>query len=405
MNKFWRINISRRLVLSILLILVPQVSIFFILRTLLLDQILENALVNQSLILFNKGIYLASFAIFAFFGSFYLIKTKRKQFFILSFLYRVTAILSILFFKNGIITIVPCFLLGSSFGLGFPSDLSFLADNVEVDKRGRVSGLTLFTTFILVMMILMLSSSYNFSITQNTGVIFALQFTSIGVLFLYSSWNTPPRISISLRKIKENKKFVLYLLPWMMFSLANGANIFFSGMIEVSELSQFATLIQYLSSCIFCILAGIISDYYGRKPTLLIGFVILGVAYSLAPYMINPTIDILSSFFTGIAWSFIMVSFLFTIVGDLSPMGCREIYYAVSGIFWMVIETSLAFVSSVFTILLPVSIVSSILSVSMFLSVIPLLYSSETIPQNKLVDRRISAYFEKVLELLEVRND
>jgi hypothetical protein len=41
----------------------------------------------------------------------------------------------------------------------------------------------------------------------------------------------------------------------------------------------------------------------------------------------------------------------------------------------------------------------------MFFSVIPLLYASETIPQNKLVDRRISNYLEKVLKLLEVDDE
>jgi hypothetical protein len=71
----------------------------------------------------------------------------------------------------------------------------------------------------------------------------------------------------------------------------------------------------------------------------------------------------------------------------------------------MVIETSLAFVSGAYTFLFPISIVSSIISLSMFLSVIPLLYASETIPLNKLVDRRLSDYFENVLKLLEVKEE
>ena len=99
-----------------------------------------------------------------------------------------------------------------------------------------------------------------------------------------------------------------------------------------------------------------------------------------------------------------MVSFLFTIVGDLSIKGCREFFFAINGTLWMVIETSLAFLSTVITILIPVSIISSILSVSMFLSVIPLLYAPETLPQSKIVDRRISNYLQKVLKILEVKD-
>jgi hypothetical protein len=405
MIKFWQLSVSPKKIFLIMLNLVPQLSIFFLLRTFFLDQILENAGLEKNTALLFKGVYLGILALSAFLGSFFLIQIQRRTFFIISFLYRVIAIISILFFKTRMMAIVPCFLLGSSFGLGFPSDLAFLADNVDVEVRGRVSGFTLFSTFIFVMSLLMLSSGFEFSIFKNTLAIFILQFTSIGVLFLYSDWDRLARIPISIRKIRENKKFTLYLIPWILFSLANGIMTFLSAIIEVSELTEIATLVMYLSSCIFCIIAGVISDYYGRKPALLIGFVILGIVYSVVPYMKSPAIDVFSSLLTGMAWSFIMVSFLFTIVGDIGPLGCREIYYAISGIMWMVIETSMAFVSSVVTLQFPITIVSSILSLSMFLSVIPLLYASETIPQNKLVDRRLSNYFENVLKLLEVKEE
>lgn len=401
MKKFWQLNIGVKKFVSIILVVVPQVSIFFLLRKLLLDQILSNAVQSQNTILFYKGIYLASFAISAFFGSFTLIKIQRKKHFIISYLYRLSAILSILFFENSTNIAIPIVFLGSSFGMGFPSDLAFLADNVDIDIRGRVSGYALFFTFIIVMILIMFSSYSNASQTTNTVCIFILQFTSIGVLLLHSSWDFPIRVSISLKKIKENKKFMLFLIPWMIFSLVNGLNIFLTSIIEVSKFSDTATVIQFLSSCIFCIVAGIVADYYGRKPGLLIGFVVLGIVYSLVPYMKVPFIDILTSFLNGMAWSFIMVSFLFTIVGDLSPLGCKEIYYAISGIMWLVIETSFAFISSVVTFQFPITIVSTILSLSMFLSVIPLLYSSETIPPGKIVDRRLNNYFEKVLKILD----
>ena len=100
-----------------------------------------------------------------------------------------------------------------------------------------------------------------------------------------------------------------------------------------------------------------------------------------------------------------MVSFLFTIVGDLSLEGCREIFFAINGTLWMVIETSLAFAANVISIPIPVNIISSLLSVSMFLSVIPLLYAPETLPSSKIVDRRISNYLQKVLKILEVKEE
>ena len=96
-----------------------------------------------------------------------------------------------------------------------------------------------------------------------------------------------------------------------------------------------------------------------------------------------------------------MVSFLFTVVGDLSAGGSRAVYFAVSGVLWILIETGFAFVSGIVHLRLPVGVVSSILSLVMFLCIMPLLYLPETLPRSKIVDRRMSDYFERVLKALE----
>lgn len=405
MVKFWEFKITFQEIITILLIIVPQISIFFLLRTSLLDIILESSLNSQSSILLYKGIYLGALSLSAIIGSYLFKKTKRKTSYLICYIYRIIAILSLIIINKSYLVFIPIFLLGTSYGIGFPIDLSFLADNTEFEERGRVSGFTLFITFVTVVILLVVSNIYDFSISQYALLMLLFQFSSIGSIILFTHWEKTPNISVPVKRIKENKKYMLYLLPWLMFSIANGANIFFSRMVENSELAGISTLIKFASSCIFCLVAGTLADYYGRKPAFLIGFVILGVSYSLNPYINNPLFDILTSLLSGSAWSFIMVSYLFTIVGDLGPHGGKEIYYAISGVNWMVIETSFAFLSSVSYLVLPIGIISTILSASMFIAVIPLLYATETLPEKKIADRLLSNYFNKVLELLNVSDE
>ena len=126
MKNYCQIKVSRAKLLSILVIVVPPISIFFMLRSFLLDQILENALIEQSWILPAKGVYLVALTLSALIGSFILQRIERRRLFMITLIYRIVAILSILVFQNGFSVLIPCILLGSSFGLGFPSDLSFL---------------------------------------------------------------------------------------------------------------------------------------------------------------------------------------------------------------------------------------------------------------------------------------
>ena len=169
MKKYWQIKVPRAKLMSILIVIVPPISVYFMLRSFLLDQILENALLGQGWILSVKGIYLLALTLSALIGSFILQRIERKQLFMITLIYRVIAILSILVFQNGFSVLLPCILLGSSFGLGFPSDLSFLSDNTEVEERGKVSGIALCLTFVTVIVSMIVSTGMEFSISQNMG--------------------------------------------------------------------------------------------------------------------------------------------------------------------------------------------------------------------------------------------
>jgi MFS family permease len=405
MSKYWQITVSRAKLLSILILIVPPISVFFMLRSFLLDQILENAMLSQNWALFSKGVYLFALALSALLGSIYLQRIERKRLFIITLIYRLLAIVSIMVFQDGFSVLVPCIFLGSSFGLGFPSDLSYLSDNTEVEERGKISGISLCLTFVTVMILMMVSTGIGLPIAQNVVILLVVQVISGGIIILNNSWNDPSRISVSISRIMKSRTFLRYMIPWAMFSFVNGSVNFLWQMLDTYEVRPGAVMVQYLASIIFFFISGVVSDYYGRKTTIIVGFVLLGLSYFLVPSIETELIDYSMSIFSGAAWSFIMVPLLFSIAGDLGPKGGREPYYAISGLFWMVIETGFTFISSVVELTLDISIVSSILSLVMFLAVIPLLSIPETLPRSKISDRRISDYFERVLLTLEEEDD
>ena len=401
MSGFWNFKVGRNVLLSILLVVIPPISVFFILRYFFLDDILYGAQLGDSWVLIAKGVYLLALGVSAIVGSVLSQMFNKRRLFTGIIFFRLFSPFLILFFSSGLYVLIPCLFLGASFGLGFPLDLAFLADHTYQEERGRVSGFVLSLTFITFFVLSTVSGIFGFSLTQNTLLLVFLQLLSFGALMMGSLWGENVLPGLSGDPVWKNRVFLMYLLPWSMFSLVNGAVIFLWELVVLSEISAASVVVKYVGSIVFFIVAGIITDYYGRKPALLLGFVLLGFSYFMFPAISSPLIDLIVGLFTGVAWSFIMVSFLFTVVGDLSAGGSRAVYFAVSGVLWILIETGFAFVSGIVHLRLPVGVVSSILSLVMFLCIMPLLYLPETLPRSKIVDRRMSDYFERVLKALE----
>ena len=59
-------------------------------------------------------------------------------------------------FESPIFGLVLSVLLGASFGLGFPACQAFLTESTNIDSRGRVAGIVIFVTFVIVVCTLLL---------------------------------------------------------------------------------------------------------------------------------------------------------------------------------------------------------------------------------------------------------
>jgi hypothetical protein len=89
-----------------------------------------------------------------------------------------------------------------------------------------------------------------------------------------------------------------------------------------------------------------------------------------------------------------------TVPGDLSPRGSREKYYALGIVVPLIIYAGLVAASELLGISVPASSASSVLSIIIFMSIIPLLRAVETLPATKIAEREMSEHLKKVGKIL-----
>lgn len=290
-------------------------------------------------------------------------------------------------------------LLGASFGFGFPSSFAFLADYTSIEERARVSGIVIFVFSIIFLITTFTISFLNYF--QCVFLCVILRSTSFFTLLL-----DPIERVVGVRKswssILTSKGFASYLFPWIMFNIADGALSFVE--LDLPQYETVAMLLKFIGFSAFAVISGLMADRYGRRQPLILGFIILGVSYVIVGLAASPLSWLIMILISSIAWSFITISFQYTVLGDLAPPGSKERFYALGWVVVFVVEMSFLLLSGIFNVSPPTSFVSSVLSIILFLSVLPLLFAPETLPEDKLRARRFKEYIRKVRRLIEREN-
>jgi hypothetical protein len=96
-----------------------------------------------------------------------------------------------------------------------------------------------------------------------------------------------------------------------------------------------------------------------------------------------------------------MVNYFITVIGDYGMYGSKEKLYAIGGFVPFVITMIGPIISKVFSISGSPSLISSILSIMLFIAVIPLLYAPETMDEEIIRVRRFKKHIKKIKEIFE----
>ncbi len=290
-------------------------------------------------------------------------------------------------------------LIGISFGIGMPSCLAYLANNTSVENRGKTSAIVFLLVNLSAFPLAMILSACDIV----TNSIFLASWRVIGLaafaLLKPTIQETESRKPISIESVLHDRSFVLYLIPWLMFSIIDTVETALLTDFFGTQYNSLTYTIKPVIASFSMLVGGLLSDRIGRKRVIMYGFVSLGVAYAIigtAPMLplawnVYLVIDAIAA---GILW----IIFIMILWGDLSTQQSREKYYVIGSIPFLAtaaVPLSMIPLAS----FLQANTAFSLASFFLFLAVLPLMYAPETLPQKKMELRRLRGYVDQAKKL------
>jgi len=397
-------TVSRKILVALTVLYATSFAWFYLIHSFLLEEIFTSLDVDASWIYIGKMLFYSSTALSGLIGSMITERVERRRFLWWWIFFGVVTTASFAVFRELGFCLALSLSLGISFGIGFPSCMAFIVECTAIEERARVFGMSMLLMFIVFILIY-----YTTYMVLHLGLM-ELIFLCVALRAIsFISLRLSPTTEIQEKKVSwlsvfTSRGFILYFFPWLMFNLASGVQHFLESWLRqfyiFQEVALIGLLLQYLSMCIFAFTSGFIGDRSGRKNNFIFGLIILGVSYQVLSLATSPTSYLLTKIISGIAWGFIAPNLL-TVLGDLAATGPKEKFFAVGGLVPLLVPFIFQWLSKVIFISINSSLMSSILGVTLFLSVFPLLYAPETLPEDKVRARRFSEYLKKVRTLIQ----
>ena len=308
--------------------------------------------------------------------------------------------LSLVFFGGLAFALIVSVFLGVSFGLGLPTSMAWVANSVAIDKRGRVAGITILITFIMAFITLGLYRVIGGGII--TLVVLAAVIRSVSCLGFIKTENP-----IDTKKAKTDfsksqlREFSFYIIPWLIFTISSG--LAWNLVPDLPEYTFYINLgyvVRFILIAFFGFVWGIVADRKGRKGPVVIGLVLLGISYFLLGFVESPYSVLAYLSLAGVAWGSFFTMYLI-IPGDLSIPVEREKFYAIGTILPIVILFSLGMIPENLSVFFSENAFSQILSLLLFLSIIPIIRAKETLPKQEMRRRELEDYTDKLGRVIQ----
>jgi MFS family permease len=291
-------------------------------------------------------------------------------------------------------------LFGVFLGVGMPTCMGYYTDCIPVEKRGRVSGIVMLASGIGIFAFGDVAIS-NPLVLGATLAGWRLSSLIIFLMVKSSKKMEQKNVIPSYKLVISQQSFILYFIPWFMFSLVN----YLSGLLQLNLVGTYAgilTLFQTVIMGIFAVLGGFLLDSVGRKRIAIAGFVMLGLGASVLgvfpesifSWYFNAIVD-------GVAWGFLLVLFIVTIWGDLSHSASSDKYYAIGVLPFFASKFLDVTIGGYIAKLVPPYALFSFVAFFLFLAVLPLVYAPETLPEKQIKERELKSYIEKAKKAKE----
>jgi MFS family permease len=292
-------------------------------------------------------------------------------------------------------------LFGVSFGLGLPASMGYFADCTHIENRAKLGGVILcingLGAFLLGIITVddIILQALTLAIWRGCGLI-------IFLMIKPARENEEKHRSVSFASILGQKSFILYFIPWIMFSLIAYLGLPVQLNILEPNLVNLFSIVESALAGIFAIVGGFLSDIVGRKRVAITGFIMLGLGYAmLGIYPENLASWYFYTLVDGIAWGIFYVIFIMTIWGDLSFESSSNKYYAIGGLPYFISNFLRLIIGSYIAETVSAYAIFSLTAFFLFLAVLPLMYAPETLPEKKIRDRELKHYIEKAKKAKE----
>jgi len=297
--------------------------------------------------------------------------------------------------------LIVSLLFSVSFGFGLTAAMASFADSTVPENRARSGAIVLLSMFLGTVI---LRSTMTANIFMDSLILACWRALSL-IAFVFISLkkvNIDIVTEPSLISILKERSFVLYLIPWTVFSLVNYLAWPINAKVYGEELINISALTESIIAGAFAIVAGLVSDVMGRKRVILAGFILFGLGYAVIG--IYPS-NIISWYFymvvDGVAWGIISVIFLLTLWGDLAHNKPSEKYYAIGILPYSLSSFMRLTVGSFIVERISPYAIFSFAAFFLFLAVLPLMYAPETLPEKKIRERELKQYVEKAKKIKE----
>lgn len=371
------------------------------------DDIFSGIINNELWLNIGNLLFLSSVIASAIIGSVIADKVNRKKLMLSLVLFGLLSSVPLMFLRDATVALFSCILLGASFGSLLPLVQSFFADSTIPEERGRISGFLILSTFIFSIFAMIVTQLFSLDSIGMLLITFGLKLTGL-LPFLLVSIDEKVEKSKPWSQVLKSKDFGIYLLAYILFNVCSGlvSFIWYGRPYPRDAVNAFeaanasATVLRYFGVAILAVITGFLADKIGRKKPVIMGVVLLGVAYALVGLTLTPQTFFLQLIISGLAWGILIV--IYNIIpADLAFPGSEYKFYTLGIIIPFILYTGINS-GGRFLIFNPeLDIFSTILSIVLFLSVIPILYAKETLSESKMRTLRLKEHIEKVEKVIK----
>jgi len=164
--------------------------------------------------------------------------------------------------------------------------------------------------------------------------------------------------------------------------------------------SSIGNILHLAGTGVFALIGGFVADRIGRRKPIMVGLVMLGISTAILGYELSPLTWTIFLGISGFAWGIVFVIY-FAIPGDLAFRGSEERFYALGTIIPFIAYMSIQGPAQIIGWRLQANWIFPVLTIILFVTLIPLVYATETLPESKILERQLEKHIKKVGELVE----